>query len=147
MEVPIPKSLPGNLNEGDEQTLWLTQLMHLTPTRFTVPQHAVVNTAEGYMVYFPDTWVDWVAVLRDDEAATWQFFLMDPETGEAVTELLRIQATTGSGEASGTAGNYIDLGHRGSRYFTGYIPRTPASAENMLAITEAELQELFQIIS
>lgn len=139
VEVPHPVSLPGNLYEGEEYPLKLTEMMQLTASGFITITSAVVNEGEGYLVRYPEEWLDRVSIIRDDESAEWRFYDIDPVTGESVTELLRIRADS-SPEISGS---YIDLGSRGTRYFSGYIPLT---AEESPGITEAELLRMFQVL-
>lgn len=139
-----PLALPGNVEDGMEYPLQLTPMMEMTAYGFDEQYRAVINETEGYLLRYPDRWVDaetgefLVTVQRDDENGEWRFFLVDRESGELTVELLRIQSYTAR-EAGAAGPDEIYLGSRGTRHFTAYIPRTGTAA----ALTEPDLRALF----
>lgn len=139
IEVPYPVSLPGNHYQGQESPLKLTGLLKLTATGFITASSAVINEREGYLMRYPEQWLDRVTVLSDEDSGEWRFYEVDAGTGEPVTELLRIRTSTDPTPPGG----YFPLDERGQQYYSGYLPIT---AEETPGITEPQLKMLFQVL-
>lgn len=143
VEVPAPPvALAGNLYEGQENPLMLTQLLNLNAQNsFVIWENTVINQQEDYVVVIPDKWTDTVSVIQDNEIGEWRFYLIDIQTGNVATELLQIKAMEAQiGE--GTQTDMILLGNRGNRYYYGYIP---LPAADVPSITETELKKMFYL--
>lgn len=140
VEVPSPVALPGIQEDGEENLFGLIQLMNLGEAGFEAKDSVLMNQQERYLLYYPDKWQDKVTLVTDNELGEWKLYRIDPDTGEPTVELLRIQAYTG--RETELAAGYLLLASRGSRHYTGYIPRTTGEDT---AITEAELRIMFQL--
>lgn len=145
VEVPAaPVALPGNLYEGDDDPLTLTELMQLTQEGMSVVESAVINQQEGYLFFMPEMWRTWdVSVLRDDDAGVWRFYLLEPDNFDIRFELLQIH-TKAEVLTEADAAGMIPLGNRGGRYFYGYIP---LATPDMPSITESQLKAMFEILA
>lgn len=143
MDIPGAQ-IGGNTGEEEEtERPGMTPFMQMTANGLGTTRRAVVNHEEGYLVFFPDKWLDWVSVIPVDETGQWRFFLADPETGDPVIELLRIQSYTEPKNSLTAENGWIALGSRGATQFAGYIPLT---AEDIPKITEQELKAMFRVL-
>lgn len=145
VEIPQMISLPGMMtDEGLSPLLRLTQFLHLTETGPPdVAFYAAVNSAAGYLLYFPEEWRNTVTILEQPETGEWQFFKLDPLTYEPVLELLRIRVYTGKADEDLFSAGYQKLGAKGARSYYAYIPKT---LDEPLAIDADALSKQFQLL-
>ena len=144
VEVPVLFPLSGQEDESPElPALSLTQFMHIDGNGFKPVYSAVVNDEYGYLLYFPERWVDTVTVRRLVENGEWQFYGLDPESGEPATELLRIRVYSVRDYQDKFIGSYELLAENGLLRYYAYIP---AMADEPLAVTADEVEKMFLLL-
>ena len=91
LDIPFTKLLPGfELRVSTERaylTIWRSYdgaLFHDTVTGY-------FNQADGYMIEYPEKWMDTVTVMRDSSSHMLTFGVYDPVLGAVSSELVRIK--------------------------------------------------------
>lgn len=142
VEVPQLALLVGQ-NQSDEiQSLYLTQFMQLGEEGFEITRTAAINQNDGYLLYFPDDWLDYVTVVRQPEISEWRFYVYDNQTEQTGAELLRIRRYSVNDYQDQFTQDYLLLGEKGMFRYYGYIPATT----HELSISQLELERLFLLL-
>jgi hypothetical protein len=156
VEIPTFVELPGYVAEHElaapPLTVFLRPARTLTTDEEGITEQtwelrpsrsAVINSDDGYLIYFPDSWVGNVTVLRRPESNEWQFYKIDPATDMPTTELLRIRVSSVRDYQDRFISNYIMLREKGLFKYHAFIPQTTGEP---LAITEVRLAAMFELL-
>lgn len=143
VEIPLIEPLPGRNDSADAYLPDLLVFWHLTGDGFEPAFRGVVNDQDGYAVFFPERWTDTVTVVSQPELREWQFCKVNAETGEAGSRLLRIRAYSSGDYQDKFTSNYMKLAENGPMTYYAYLPELE---EEPLAITEAEVRQLFLLL-
>ncbi len=142
VEVPNLATLPGPLEATDTITPNLVHLMRLSPDGFDITDSAVINNDAGYLVHFPERWLDTVTVEIDKETSEWHFRKWNETTGEPAEELLRIRVSTEAGDLD-IFGEYETLETKATTTYSAYIPKLVGEP---LAVTKQEVLSMFKLL-
>lgn len=141
LEVPKEAPLPGIENSDEVVPIRKTEYKKPGPFGFSLARSAVVDSDAGYLVFLPDRWLEAVTVVDNPESNQRSFYRLDPRTLLPTTELLRI-AVYSTRDYEETPIGYIPLGERGAIRYYGHLPTL---VDDELALTEAELREIFSL--
>lgn len=142
VEIPYPVSLPGPLESTVPGTPKLFKLMNLTASGFDIRNSAVINTEAGYLVYFPERWLDNVVVEIDRENSEWHFRKWNADILEPAEELLRVRVSS-TRDYLDLFEEYTELAVRGVAAYTAYIPKIEGEP---LAVTESDVRGMFRLL-
>ena len=144
IEVPQIQDLPGALDVSSAELAPppLIKYMRLENDSFQMRFNAVVNSDAGYMVFFPDRWLEHVTLVESSEAKEWSFRKYSQEQTRAGIELLRIRAYSADDYIDSSSNEFL-LASRGLFRYYGYIPETAQDEE--LAVTQTEVINLFAL--
>lgn len=140
IEIPQLTPLPGDEFESD---LPLVEYMRMTEKGFDIVARAVINYPAGYLVFYPQRWVDNVTVVRQPENNEWRFVKLDPDTLQESAELLRIRRYAAGDYRDQFSNNYFLLDQKGAFEYYAYLPRIP---DEPLSLTQAEARGLFRLL-
>ena len=149
VEIPISRSLPGYEDEelAEADKLYLTQYSHLKDESFARVFSAVINRTAGYMIRFPENWIDNVTVVNQVENGEWRFIRYNNELKHSLNdiseELARIRVVSQNDYQDKFLENYIELDVKGLFTYYGYIPENVTSD---LKISAVELKSMFELI-
>ena len=145
IEVPRIEDLPGvfELLSAELEPPPLIKYMRLENEQFQVRFNAVVNTDSGYMVFYPERWLEHVTLIESSEAKEWSFRKYDIEQSRIGTELLRIRVYSTEDYFDADGGEFM-LASRGLFKYYGYIPKT--AEDEALAINQTEAINLFALL-
>ena len=149
VEIPISRSLPGYEDEelAEADKLYLTQYCHLKDESFARVFSAVINRTAGYMIRFPENWIDNVTVVNQVENGEWRFIRYNNELKHSLNdiseELARIRVVSQNDYQDKFLENYIELDVKGLFTYYGYIPENVTSD---LKISAVELKSMFELI-
>jgi len=138
--IPIPQD---NRAVGEE--IPLTDLIYLdSEESFSLFSTAAINHDDGYILIFPEKWIDNVTVLVMPEYREWRFFAISYDGGQG-DELLRIQ-TLPAGDFRDIFAQYTLIGQRGHLNYYAYISTREEGDRNPLAIEFQELGTMFRLL-
>lgn len=145
VEVPRIKDSDNELldTESNNNGVELIEYMMYSGESFTVNRTAAINTTAGYIIYFPDKWIEKVTIVKEPQRQEWRFCKINTVTGEAGTELFRVRVYFAQDYVDEFTKDDIFLGVRGLFSYYGYIPQT---YNEPLAITQQEAEQLFALI-
>lgn len=144
VEVPFPETLPGPREVADVEPPKFIRFMRLSSGGFEEARSGVVNQSAGYLVYFPERWLDNVTVEIERETNEWHFRKWNEDVGVSAEELLRVRTVTKSGVPDVFGDKYVELGKNGTTMYSAYIPELQSGG---LEITEQEAREMFRLLS
>lgn len=142
VEIPYPVPLPEPL-DADTETPGLVHFMQLSATGFVQTRAAVINAQAGYLVYFPDRWIDTVTVEAGRETGEWYFRKWNESTQSTAEELLRVRVSSKMSGPDVFEADYTELAVKGTTVYAAYIPQP---ANEPLRVTQEEVQELFRLL-
>ncbi|MDR2933623.1 MAG: hypothetical protein LBV27_11030 [Oscillospiraceae bacterium] len=145
VEIPYSVPMPG-AEESDEATpLTLTMYRRPTAEGLEYVCAAAVNNADGYMVFYPERWLERVKVVDHPEAGQWRFYEVDERSLEPTVELLRVTVYSMRDYNGQESDENILLATRGAMQYYGYIPAS--SAESDLAVTPGEVRDALFVLA
>lgn len=143
VEVPHPVTLPGPVEISETAAPKLIHFMRLTADGFEASHSSVINTRDGYLLYFPERWLDSVTVETGGETGEWYFRKWNEATQSSAEELLRVRVVSKASGLDVFGGDYVELARKGAAVYSAYIPSLP---NEELGVTEQEVREMFRLI-
>jgi hypothetical protein len=141
IDVPYPTALPGNAESG-LLVPSLMRFLRFNGYTFESGGAAVVNAEAGYLVNFPERWIDNVTVEYLPEIGEWRFRKWDHDMLESSDELLRVRVSS-SQDYLDSFVDYTELEERSALTYSAYIPAVPGEP---LAVSEPEVRRLFRLL-
>lgn len=140
LEFPSQSPLPGYEDADSEDTLYLTRYLQLSAQGNLVPAaSAYVDIQNGYLLFFPDSWVGNVTASVQSQTGEVRFFQYLGSLEDQSGELLRIRCYSPSDyQDKNDREKYFKLGSRGMFEYYAYLHPSP---DDPLAITQQQLQE------
>jgi hypothetical protein len=146
MNIPVTFALPGYDDQAEQDNMYLTRFLGMKGGKLVYTASAAVNKAGGYMLYFPDSWVDKVTVIPQPETGEWRFVVFDRDLDNSVQELLRIRViATTDYQDKFSDDNYVLLEKRGAFEYYVYMPDSASASP--LAIEFSRLGDLFRLLT
>ena len=146
LEFPSQTPLPGYEDSDQEDILYLTRYLQLSGPQALVPvASAYVDIQNGYLLFFPDSWLGNVTATVQSQTGEVRFFQYLGSLEDQSGELLRIRCYSSSDyQDKNDKEQYFKLGSRGVFEYYAYLH---PSDGNPLAITQQQLvQELFLLL-
>jgi len=145
VEVPRIEDLPGAFDviSAELEPPPLIKYMRLENDSFHVRFNAVVNSDAGYMVFYPERWLENVTLVESSESKEWSFRKYDEEQSRIGAELLRIRVYSIEDFFDSNSDEFL-LANRGLYLYYGYIP--PTAEDEELAVSQPEVLNLFALL-
>ncbi len=142
IDVPLPVPLPGS-GENTAATPSLVRFMQFTNGSFEFEGAAVINSESGYLIYFPDRWIDTVTVERSSEVSEWRFRKWNADLQESADELLRVRVSSSQDYLDMYEDYSVELASKAALTYSAYIPEL---REEPLAVSAGELGQMFRLL-
>ncbi len=145
-DIPLTTLLPGYTNQSEIDDMYLTRFMGMKDGKLGFVKSAAINKAGGYMLYFPDGWVNKVTVIPQPESGEWRFVVFNKDLEHSTQELLRIKVVSKSDYQDKFAdSNYVLLEKKGALEY--YVHLTDSAVSSPLAIEFSRLGDLFTLLT
>ncbi|MDD6032481.1 MAG: hypothetical protein PUC47_03195 [Oscillospiraceae bacterium] len=139
IEIPGQRLMPG-YEEGETGAIYLTDWYHYADGEFVRQLSAYVSSSLGYLLQFPEKWVNHVSVRRTTQQNEILFYEHQRGSDPVKNELLYLKVDSRRNwEQKEANSDYELIDTRGQLVYLAKIPKT----DSPLRITIAQVKEYF----
>ncbi|PWM35687.1 MAG: hypothetical protein DBX66_08165, partial [Clostridiales bacterium] len=143
--IDVPSSAPmlGYEELDESEQMFLTTYSDLRGGVLEPVIQASVNVEAGYLLRFPDEWLDSVSVVAETEVNQWRYIKFLGTLNDRSSELLRISRVSKNDYQDRFETDPVSLAQKGIYQYLGYLP---LAGDRELSITRTELQQMFSLL-
>ena len=144
IDIPVNYPLPGYEEVAVQDKIERTEYKSLIAGEMIAVGNVIINSAKGYSLSIPDSWVDRVTVNVQPDTGEWRFSIYIGDVSNATAELLRIKVVSPSDyQDKLEMAEYQTIATRGINEYKVHIPKEIYPG---FSITYEELHNLFSLI-